>query len=456
MTNIRAELKAVKKVIERRQDVQRVLSSMDVTEHIADVYVPLHNDIQAEAHELINLPGGRGSGKSSFCALEIVDGIMHDSSGLNNAIVFRRFANTLRDSVYSQLLWAIDVLGVGSLWRGTVSPMSLTYLPTGATILFRGLDDPLKIKSIKPKRGRFKWIWFEELSELPGENFLRSVLQSVQRGGNGFIIFRSFNPPVSAANWCNMLMDRADPQAITLRTSYLDVPTEWLGESFIAEAEKLQAINERAYRNEYLGEAVGSGGQVFENVEVRTITTDEENALEYLYCGVDFGFSADPACFLRVAYDNKRDTVYLLREIYGRKISNSELAERIHADRLDRAGNVTFYGFGAPTIYEERIQVICDAAEPKSIQDLRALGIKATACRKFSGSVLYGIRWLQNRHIVIDPQRTPNAYKEIINYEYEHDRDGEFLSTVPDKDNHSIDCLRYALDKLINSKFYQA
>ena len=453
MIDYRRELKALKKAVGQRQDVKRVLDTLDVTKHIAAIYKPLHDDIQAHKHEIINLPGGRGSGKSSFVGLEVVDGIMRDKSGHSNGIVFRRFANTLRDSVYSQISWAIDTLNVNNLWRGNVSPMSWTFIPTGATILFRGLDDPLKIKSIKPKQGHFKYIWFEEFCELPGENFQRNVLQSVQRGGSDFIIFRSFNPPISAANWANALMDRPDADTITLRSTYLDVPPEWLGESFILEAEKLKQINERAYKNEYLGEAVGSGGQVFENIEIRTIPESEESSLEYKYCGIDFGFAVDPACFLRVAYDNKKDTIYLLNEIYGRKISNSDLADRIKSEKLTDNG-VICDAWG--NIFSDQLQVVCDAAEPKSIQDLRTLGIKAAPCHKFAGSVLYGIRWLQNRRIVIDPKRTPNAYKEFIAYEFEHDRDGNFLSSVPDKDNHSIDCLRYALDRLINSRFYQA
>lgn len=450
---IKRELTALRKAVEARQDAQRVLDALDVTKHIADVFKPLHDDIQAEKHQFINLPGGRGSGKSSFVGLEMVDGIMRDRSGQSNGIVFRRYANTLRDSVFSQISWAVDVLGVGSLWRGNVSPMSWTFLPTGATILFRGLDDPLKIKSIRPKRGRFKYIWFEEFCELPGENFQRNVLQSVQRGGDDFIIFRSFNPPISASNWANALMQRPDAEAITLHTTYKDIPESWLGAAFILEAEKLREINERAYKNEYLGEAVGSGGQVFENLDIRTITAAEEKSLNYIYCGIDFGFAADPACFLRVAYDSKYDTIYLLNEIYGRKMSNSDLAERILSAELDSKG-ITRDAWG--NIYPDKIQVICDAAEPKSISDLKALGIKSKACHKYAGSVLYGIRWLQNRRIVIDPERTPNAYREFVAYEFEHDRDGEFLSSVPDKDNHSIDCLRYCLDRLINSRFYQA
>lgn len=454
MTETERRLKTLEQAAETRlqslQDVQRIR----LTDHIADVYKPLHDDVEAAAHEYYNLPGGRGSGKSSFISLEIVNGIMQDQTGHSNGIVFRRTAATMRDSVFSQIAWAIDTLNVTQYWRGNVSPMSWTYLPTGAVITFRGLDDPTKLKSIKPKRGTYRYIWIEEFSELPGENFTRSVMQSVQRGGGTFTIFRSFNPPLSKSNWANVFIDRPDPRAVTLRTTYLDVPPAWLGDDFIYEAERLKEINPAAYEHEYMGVATGSGGEVFPNVTVRAITDDEINELQYIYAGVDFGFSTDPAVFIRVAYDNKHDTVYLLDEIYKKRMSNKQLADEIKARGYDDTGKIRTYAFMGyyPEAYKERQLVICDSAEPKSIADLQNEGVKALACQKYPGSVLYGIKWLQNRRIVIDPARTPNAHREFINYEYMTTKDGEFLADVPDENNHTIDAVRYALDRIINRR----
>ena len=445
------QLSELQKEVKNRKDAKAVIDALDVTQHIAPVYLPLHEDIQAAAHQYINLPGGRGSGKSSFCALEIVNGIMQDPTGESSAIVFRRTANTMRESVYSQIAWAIDILDVGDLWRGSVSPMCWTYRPTGAQILFRGLDDSSKLKSIKPRRGYFRFIWLEEFSELPGENFTRSVMQSVQRGGSRYTVFRSFNPPINASNWANVFIARPDDRAITLHTSYLDVPAAWLGEDFILEAERLKEINEQAYRHEYLGEATGSGGEVFPNITVRAITDDEINELQYIYAGVDFGFSVDPAVFMRVAYDQKHDTVYLLDEIYKKHLSNNELAAQITAKGYEHTGRYENVGFmGYPEVHKERQTIVCDSAEPKSINDLRNAGLKCIACQKYPGSVIYGVKWLQNRRIVIDPARTPNAHREFIGYEYMTTKDGEFLADVPDRDNHTIDAVRYALDRLIN------
>ena len=450
---IQRQLAELHKEVKNRRGAQDVIDALDVTQHIAPVYMPLHEDIKAQQHQYYNLPGGRGSGKSSFVSLEIVNGIMQDPTGESNAIVFRRTANTMRESVFSQIAWAIDVLGVGDLWRGSVSPMCWTYRPTGAQIIFRGLDDSSKLKSIKPRRGVFRFIWLEEFSELPGENFTRSVMQSVQRGGSRFTVFRSFNPPISASNWANVFIQRPDDRAITLHTSYLDVPAEWLGEDFILEAERLKEINERAYLHEYMGEATGSGGAVFPNVTVREITDDEIKLLQYVYCGVDFGFSVDPAVFIRVAYDKKHDTVYLLDEIYKTHCSNKQLADEIKAKRYDKAsGGERYYSVFGGEYHEERQLIIADSAEPKSIYDLQGEGLKVTACQKFPGCVLYRIKWLQNRHIIIDPRRTPNAHREFIGYEYLTDKDGNFLADVPDANNHTIDAVAYSLDRLIYRK----
>ena len=447
------QLAELQKEVKNRQGAQDVIDAIDVTQHIAPVYLPLHEDIQAAAHQYYNLPGGRGSGKSSFVSLEIVNGIMQDPTGESNAIVFRRTANTMRESVFSQIAWAIDVLDVGDLWRGSVSPMCWTYKPTGAQIIFRGLDDSSKLKSIKPRRGHFRFIWLEEFSELPGENFTRSVMQSVQRGGSRFTVFRSFNPPISASNWANVFIQRPDDRAITLHTSYLNVPAAWLGEDFILEAERLKEINETAYNHEYLGIATGTGGEVFPNIEVREITDDEINELQYIYAGVDFGFSVDPAVFMRVAYREKYDTVYLLDEIYKRGMSNKQLADEIKAREYDRATPAEiYYSPFMSEVHEQKQLIVCDSAEPKSINDLHNEGLKAIACIKYPGSVLYGVKWLQNRRIVVDPARTPNAHRELTCYEYMTTKDGEFLADVPDKNNHVIDAVRYALDTLINNR----
>ena len=431
----------------QRRDSMTITATVE--DFIAPCYLPLHEDIKAGQHRFYNLPGGRGSCKSSFVSLEIVDGIQSDPTGQSNAIVFRKVAGTMRDSVFSQIAWAIDMLGVSHLWRGRVSPMSYTYLPTGAQILFRGLDDASKLKSIKPRRGTFRYCWFEEFSELSGPNFTRNIMQSVLRGqGPGAIVFRTFNPPISANNWANVFIREPDEKAVTLLTDYTMIPPDWLGESFLYEAERLRDVNPKAYEHEYLGVPTGAGGEVFPNLEIREITDKEIEQMGYFYQGLDFGFAVDPAAFLRVSYDRKSDTVFFVDEIYKRHLSNKQLAEEIKKRRYDRGGG-EYHSPILGGVYEEKQLITADCAEPKSISDMQAEDLKCIPCHKEPGCVAYRVKWLQHRRIVIDPKRTPEAYREFVNYSYATDKDGNFLSELPDKDNHTIDACAYALDRLI-------
>ena len=444
--NTLRELRELRSEVKRRQAGSETLEAVNVLDHIAEVYHPLHEDIRAGAHQYYNLPGGRGSCKSSFVSLEIVSQIMADTTGLSNAIVFRRIAGTMRESVYSQISWAISELGVSHLWRGMVSPMQWEYRPTGAQIIFRGLDDAAKLKSIKPRRGSFRLVWFEEFAELPGPNFQRSVLQSVVRGGDRFCVFRSFNPPQSANNWANVFINEPDDKALTLLTNYTMVPAEWLGESFLYEAERLREINETAYRHEYLGEPTGTGGEVFPNLDVREITQAEAEGMTHLFYGLDWGFAVDPACFLVVAYE--RDQIYLLDEIYGPGMTNQELAAKIIEKGYQYTGEVYHSPlFGGSS--RSKTDIVADSADPKSIADLKSLGLHCRPCYKRPGCVEYRVKWLQARRITVDPKRTPNAYREMVNYSYAQDKDGNFLSVLPDRDNHAIDALAYSLDREI-------
>lgn len=450
--SIERELNEIKREVARKRSGAAAVEALNIKDHIAPVYYPLHDDIQAAGHQYYNLPGGRGSCKSSFVSLEIVNSIMQDTTGSSNAIVFRKIAGTMRESVYAQISWAISELQVNHLWRGSVSPMQFIYLPTGAQIIFRGLDDASKLKSIKPKRGIFRYVWFEEFAELPGANFQRNVLQSVVRGGNDFAVFRSFNPPMSANNWANTMIQEPDERAITLLTNYTMIPPEWLGSSFLYEAEKLKEVNPRSYEHEYLGVPTGTGGEVFPNLEIREITDEEIAGMGYVFQGLDFGYAVDPACFIRAAYDRKTDTIFLLDEIFKRQWSNKQMADEIKRRGYDLTGKVSYSPFYGESPLQEKTLITCDAAEPKSIADMCHEGLKAVACHKEPGCVEYRVKWLQHRRIVIDPKRTPEAYREFIGYSYGTDKDGNFVSTLPDKDNHSIDSLAYALNKLIYYK----
>lgn len=406
--------------------------TVNLTEVIAPSFYPVHRDIKAEGHTYYDLYGGRGSTKSSFISAEIVLGMMQDPDA--NAIIFRKYGTTLRESVFEQIMWAIQTLNVAHLWRPVLNPMSFIFMPTGQRILFRGLDKAKKTKSIKVSRGYFKYLWFEELDEFAGIEEIRTAQQSVLRGGDKFVVFKSFNPPITRTNWANEYVEEERDDSYRHKSDYTTVPVDWLGQQFIDDAEHLKKVNERAYRHEYLGEPVGLGTTVFEFLEFRPIPTEELMTFDRIYQGQDWGFYPDPLAFVRVAYDRTRETIYILDELYEKRWSNKQAADWI----LEKKYN--------------DYEIICDSAEPKSVNDYRDFGLPARAAIKGPGSVQYGMKWMQTRKIVIDKDRTPNAYKEFKEYEFEVDRNGNVISAYPDENNHTIDAVRYALERYSNQR----
>ena len=205
-----------------------------------DLIIPKYDDLIYDVldhnHTHYTLYGGRGSTKSSFISIAIILLILENPD--THAVIFRKVSTTLRDSVFAQALFAISLLGKDADFKKTVSPMELIHKPTGQKILFRGIDEPEKIKSIKAPFGYFGITWFEELDQYHGRDEIRTVLQSTMRGKGGkFWNFESFNPPISRDNWANQDILDASPDRAIIKTSYLDVPVEWLSEQFIAEAE---------------------------------------------------------------------------------------------------------------------------------------------------------------------------------------------------------------------------
>lgn len=399
-----------------------------LTDIIAPSFYAVHWDILEGKHTYYDLYGGRGSTKSSFISVEIVLGIMEDPEA--NAVVFRKYGVTLRESVYEQIEWAIESLGVSELWQGYTNPMRFVYKPTGQKIVFRGLDKAKKTKSIKVAKGYFKYLWFEELDEFAGIEEIRTVQQSVLRGGSKFVVFKSFNPPISRSNWANEYVAEPRESALRHKSDYTTVPAEWLGEQFIEDAEHLRTTNEKAYRHEYLGEPVGLGTSIFEYLDVRTITDDEIKSMERIYQGQDWGWYPDPKAFIRVYYNHNTEKVYLIDEMGGCKIRNAEMARQIKERGYDD------------------YTICCGVDEQESIVDFRDAGLPARQANVGPGSVRYTFEWLQCRELVIDPQRTPRAYKEIINYEHEVDNNGEVIPDYPDYGNHWIDAIRYATSPL--------
>lgn len=404
------------------------MSDIRLSEKIGSAFYDVAHDVFHHGHTHYDFSGGRGSLKSSTVSV-LVPLLLINNPG-THALVLRKVANTIRDSVYAQYIWAIGELGMAAYWEAKVAPMELIYKPTGQKIMFRGADDPMKIKSIKVPFGYIAVTHFEEKDQFAGRAEIRTILQSTMRGGSKYWNFESYNPPISRDNWANKdsLEERTD--RLCHKSTYLQAPPEWLGEQFLAEAEHLKATDERAYQHEYLGIPVGTGGNVFDNLELREITDEEMSHFDHIYQGVDYGWFPDPFAFIRLHYDRARETIYLMDEIYQNKLTN------------EASGNIIIQR-GYKDAY-----ITCDSAEPKSVADYRAMGLPAKAAVKGPGSVDYGMKWLQRRKIVIDRKRTPNAYNEFVNYEYDRNKDGDIISGYPDENNHLIDATRYAVERI--------
>jgi PBSX family phage terminase large subunit len=404
--------------------------------NIPDCFHQAIRDIRDKEHLEYVFKGGRGSTKSTTVGMTIVE-LMKNNHDIH-AVVCRKVGNTIKDSVYNKIKWAIGKQEFTEEFDSKLSPMEITLKATGQKIYFRGADDPDKIKSINPEFGYIGILWFEELDQFAGPEEIRKIEQSAIRGGNLAWIFKSFNPPKTMNNWANKYVLEPKENRIVHSSTYLDVPKEWLGQPFIDEAEHLKEVNPNAYEHEYMGIANGNGGNVFEYLEIRDITDEEISRMDRIFAGVDFGWYPDQFCYLRTYYDSAREKIYLIDELYVNKWSNSKTADWIKKKGYDD------------------YTMICDSAEPKSVNDFRDAGLPARGAIKGPGSIEYGFKFLQTKTIVIDPKRTPNAYKEITEYEYDRDKEGNVISGYPDGNDHAISALRYAYEPLFNRRGYSA
>ena len=395
-----------------------------VTNLIAPAFYDLHEEFKQDTYREYWLKGGRGSTKSTFASVQIILGLLRDPQA--NAVCFRRYSNELRDTVYGQIAWVISKVGAEQYFKMQYAPMQIVYLPTEQKIIFKGADNPYKLKSINIGKGYVRFAWFEEVDQYSGMEEIRNIIQSVFRGDDKQrISLYTYNPPKSGRSWVNQEVKIPKDGRRVHHSDYRDVPPEWLGQSFIVEAEHLHKTNEIAYRHEYLGEEVGTGLEVFNNVTLEPI---DASGFDNIRQGLDFGYAVDPACFCRMHYDSTRRKLYIFEEVSGINMFNRELWDKISK------WNDT--------------ETIADSAEPKSIDELRSYGMKVKGAKKGPGSVEFGVKFLQDlEQIVIDPAMCPRAAKEFINYALEQDRAGEVRSRFPDSDNHAIDACRYGLSE---------
>lgn len=422
----------------------------------ADLIIPAFHailgDVFAHGHTHYWMHGGRGSTKSSFISICIV--LLVVAFPWANAVVVRRFSNTLRDSVYTQMLWAIDALGLTEYFSAKTSPMEIIYKPTQQQICFRGMDDPLKLKGVKFRRGYCAVVWFEELDQFAGIEAIRSALNSLRRGGDRFWVFYSYNPPKTLWSWVNRERIEREARTDTLvsHSSYLDVIGEhpdWLGEPFIQEAEYMRDTHPNAYAWEYLGEVTGTGGSVFDNIVEREITDAEIATFDNPRNGVDWGWFPDPWRFVRCEWQPGERRLLIFDE-YSRNRTRPSDTAQIIVNALTYSDKP-----GEEPRYHDQL-VWCDDTADGKVQMAeyrREWGIKAHPARKGNMRRL-SYEWLASlREIVIDPARCPLTYEEFCLKEYGKDRNDEWIDEIPDGNDHSIDAVRYAMmDEVIRSR----
>lgn len=406
------------------------MTTCKLSEIISPAFYEPHRAVKSGGIDEVVAKGGRGSCKSSWISIEMV--LLLIKNPQMHAVVFRKVANTLRNSVYAQYCWAISMLGLTSKFKCTVSPMEIVYKKTGQKIMFFGLDDPGKIKSIKVPFGYIGAAHFEELDQYEGPEEIRNVEQSIFRGPTA-ICFKSYNPPSMMRNWANKYAQETRPGKLVHHSTYLTTPPAWLGPKFLADAEHLKEKNFTAYRHEYLGEIVGSGTEVFSNIKAETITDEQIKTFDRIYNGIDWGYYPDPFHFCRMHYDAARRRLYIFQEIRAYRKGNRETADMLIAAGITGADLIT-----------------ADSAEPKSIGDYNSYGLYCRGALKGPDSVKYGMKWLQSLDaIIIDPVRCPETYREFSEYEYEVDpKTGEAMEGYPDVDNHAIDSVRYAMERV--------
>lgn len=374
--------------------------------------------------------GSRGSKKSKTAALNMIYRLYQYPE--SNGLCVRRYSNTMRDSVYSDLKWAIHRLGLDAFFDYTISPMRITRKSTGQKILFRGLDDGLKITSISVDKGYLCWVWIEECYEISNEDDFNKLDMSI-RGEvpEGYFkqITMTFNP-WSATSWLKArFFDEPDEDVFTKTTTW--ECNEWLDEADRNIFLKMKKNNPRRYRIEGEGEWGIAEGLIYPNHKIKTFDVDVIKQIPGIKSAfnLDFGFT-DPNAFVCELVDNKNMKIYIFDEWYKTGVTNKVIAQAIK----DK-------GYGGQ-------RIICDSAEPKSIAELQEEGIHAEPSRKGRDSVNHGIQLIQNYEIIIHPKCT-EFQKEISNYCWEKDKNGKPTDKPDHEFSHGMDSMRYGVNRIL-------
>lgn len=435
--DVRAFLTVQDLLAEKKQDEDPDqawhLPITDITSDFVEVYRLVQDVFEGRSNvrEIIS-KGGRGSVKSSFWAGVVYETIKHDKQA--HAVMTRRYKTDLRGSVYNQFMKTVIRHGDLDNWDFTTAPMMARYKKTGQCVIFVGADKPISLKSYNLAFGYVKLIIHEECDEMAGVEQMDNIEDTFLRDDVPALDVKIFNPPKSANNFMNVYTEEKanDPATYIVHSFYYHTPVRWLGQRFFDRAEWFKAHKPDYYRNNYLGEVVGTGGQIFANVEARTITDAEIETFDGLHHGLDYGYE-HPQVLEVSHYDRDTDTLYCLAEVYSRQCKNSTFARKIRQYK--------------------NVEIIADSARPDSIAEMRDWGFFVTpAVKRWGGGRGrdYCWEWLQQTtKIVIDPARCPRLYYELTHLEHEQLRDGSFSSAYPTLGEDCTMALIYGLNRVI-------
>lgn len=374
--------------------------------------------------------GSRASKKSKTTALWYIVNMMKHHNA--NLLVVRKSYRTLKDSCFTELRWAIQRLGVGDFWDYRLNPLEIIYKPTGQKIYFRGLDDPLKVTSITVDVGSLCWLWIEEAYEIGKEEDFDMLDESIRGQVDGDLfkqVTLTFNP-WNERHWLkSRFFDKEDPDTLAITTNYLC--NEWLDKADFAVFERMKQNNPRRYNVAGLGNWGVVEGVVYERwreemFSLADLPKDAQPAF-----GLDFGYTNDPSALFCGYISIEQKRLYVWDEMYKKGLSNKAIY-----DEICRLG------------YQKE-RITADCAEPKSIDELKGLGIRRIEpAKKGRDSVNNGIQWIQDLEIIIHP-RCVNFLLEISLYSWRKDKFGKALNEPEDDNNHLMDAMRYGLEKYI-------
>ena len=407
---------------------------LDITTDFVEVYRAVHESFETGKYREIISKGGRGSIKSNFWAAIAEETIYNDPQA--HVVYTRRYKVDLRGSVYNQFMKTVIRHGNIDKWDFKTSPMMAIYKKTGQCVIFVGADKPISLKSYNLSFGYVKLLIHEECDEMAGLEQMDNIEDTFLRSDTAALDVKIFNPPKSVNNFMNDYVTKCQDEhkdtTYICHSYYYNVPIKWLGKRFFDRAAWFKDHKPKYYANNYLGEVTGTGGGIFDNVEVRTITDDEIAAMPYFAHGLDFGFE-HPQTFEQSYYDSDNDILYCTAEVYARKCKNSTFSQKIRK----------YLG----------VEILCDSARPDAIKELQDWGFNAIGAKKRWGSGKgrdYCWEWMQQTtKIVVDPDRCPHLKHELTTLEHEQLPDGTFSDAYPTLEEDCVMALIYGNNRII-------